>query len=67
MEAIERPFGQESAAAEANPMSALLDSDYGLNMPLRGEIREGVIAGITNSEVLVDVGAKSEEIGRAHV
>jgi small subunit ribosomal protein S1 len=62
MEAIERPFGQESAAAEANPMSALLDSDYGLNMPLRGEIREGVIAGISNSEVLVDVGAKSEGV-----
>jgi small subunit ribosomal protein S1 len=62
MEALERPFGQESAAAEANPMSALLDSDYGLNMPLRGEIREGVIAGITNSEVLVDVGAKSEGV-----
>jgi small subunit ribosomal protein S1 len=62
MEALERPFGQESAAAEANPMSALLDSDYGLNMPLRGEIREGVIAGISNSEVLVDVGAKSEGV-----
>ncbi|MEP7356974.1 MAG: S1 RNA-binding domain-containing protein [Anaerolineales bacterium] len=62
MEAIERPFGQNSAAAEANPMSALLDSDYGLNMPLRGEIREGVIAGISNSEVLVDVGAKSEGV-----
>ncbi len=62
MEAIERPFGQESAAAEANPMLALLDSDYGLNMPLRGEIREGVIAGISNSEVLVDVGAKSEGV-----
>jgi small subunit ribosomal protein S1 len=62
MEALDQPFGHNSAAAEANPMSALLDSDYGLNMPLRGEIREGVIAGITNSEVLVDVGAKSEGV-----
>ena len=43
-------------------MSALLDSDYGLSMPTRGEIREGVVARITPSEILVDVGAKSEGV-----
>ncbi len=43
-------------------MSALLDSDYGLSLPTRGEIREGVIARITPSEILVDVGAKSEGV-----
>jgi small subunit ribosomal protein S1 len=43
-------------------MSALLDSDYGLSLPTRGEIREGVVARITPSEILVDVGAKSEGV-----
>jgi small subunit ribosomal protein S1 len=62
MASINQPIGQETTAAEANPMAALLDSDYGLNMPMRGEIREGVIARITPSEILVDVGAKSEGV-----
>jgi len=56
------PVEPPSGAADANPMLALLDSDYGLHMPSRGEIREGVIARVTNSEVLVDVGAKSEGV-----
>ena len=43
-------------------MSALLESDYGLSLPTRGEIREGVVARITPSEILVDVGAKSEGV-----
>jgi small subunit ribosomal protein S1 len=43
-------------------MLALLDTDYGLHLPSRGEIREGVIARVTNSEILVDVGAKSEGV-----
>jgi small subunit ribosomal protein S1 len=62
MASINQPLGQETTAAETNPMAALLDSDYGLNMPMRGEIREGVIARITPSEILVDVGAKSEGV-----
>ena len=57
-----KSFGQDSTAAEANPMLSLLDSDYGLSMPARGEIREGVIARLTPSEILVDVGAKSEGV-----
>ncbi len=57
-----KTFGQDSLAAEDNPMLSLLDSDYGLSMPARGEIREGVIARVTPSEILVDVGAKSEGI-----
>src|SRR6185436_15423631 len=48
--------------ASVHPMQTLLESDYGLTMPLRGEIREGVIARITPSEILVDVGAKSEGV-----
>jgi small subunit ribosomal protein S1 len=62
MASINQPIGQETTAAETNPMAALLDTDYGLNMPLRGEIREGVIARITPGEILVDVGAKSEGV-----
>lgn len=45
-----------------HPMRSLLDSESGLNMPQRGEIREGVIARLTSNEILVDVGAKSEGI-----
>ncbi len=56
------PVEPPAGAADANPMLALLDSDYGLHMPSRGEIREGVIARVTNSEILVDVGAKSEGV-----
>ena len=50
-----------------HPMQSLLDADSGLSMPGRGEIRDGVIARITPSEILVDVGAKSEGVitGRA--
>jgi small subunit ribosomal protein S1 len=44
-------------------MQSLLDAaDQGLNMPQRGEIREGTIARVTHSEILVDVGAKSEGV-----
>jgi small subunit ribosomal protein S1 len=52
----------EPRADAANPMQSLLDSDSGMTMPRRGEIREGVIARITPGEVLVDVGAKSEGV-----
>jgi small subunit ribosomal protein S1 len=62
MPATDQTLGQGPTAPEANPMSALLDSDYGLSLPTRGEIREGVVARITPSEILVDVGAKSEGV-----
>jgi len=45
-----------------HPMQSLLDAESNLNMPKRGEIRDGVIARLTNNEILVDVGAKSEGI-----
>jgi small subunit ribosomal protein S1 len=62
MAPTEKPAGPNASAAEVNPMSALLDTDYGLSMPMRGEIREGVVARVTPSEILVDVGAKSEGV-----
>lgn len=49
-------------AAADHPMHSLLESESGLNMPQRGEIRDGRIARITPSEILVDVGAKSEGV-----
>jgi small subunit ribosomal protein S1 len=62
MPSIDQNGGSTASAAEMNPMYALLDSDYGLSMPQRGDIREGVIARVTPSEVLIDVGAKSEGV-----
>jgi small subunit ribosomal protein S1 len=46
-----------------NKMEALL-AEAGLNieLPKRGEIRKGTIASLSNSQVLVSVGAKSEGI-----
>ena len=50
------------SASSVHPMQSLLDSDQSMNMPQRGEIRDGKIARITPTEILVDVGAKSEGI-----
>ena len=48
---------------DSHPMDALLESEsYELEMPRRGEIRRGTIARVTENDVLVDVGAKSEGI-----
>ncbi|MCS6909229.1 MAG: S1 RNA-binding domain-containing protein [Anaerolineales bacterium] len=50
-------------SAADHPMKKLLDEGAsGMNMLSRGEIRDGIIARITPSEILVDVGAKSEGI-----
>lgn len=60
MTSQDRSTGADSA--NAHPMHSLLEADTGMNMPQSGEIREGVIARITNNEILVDVGAKSEGV-----
>jgi len=42
-------------------MDAMLEGEnYELDMPKRGEIREGTIARIADNDILVDIGAKSE-------
>lgn len=47
----------------AHPMDVLLEEEsYDLEMPHRGEIRVGTIARVTESDVLVDIGAKSEGV-----
>ncbi|MGD2057959.1 MAG: S1 RNA-binding domain-containing protein [Anaerolineales bacterium] len=54
--------GDEPDQAE-HPMHALLDAEsYELETPQRGEIRIGTIARVSENDVLVDVGAKSEGI-----
>jgi small subunit ribosomal protein S1 len=49
--------------AETHPMDALLNGEaYDLETPRRGEIRTGTIARVTETDILVDIGAKSEGI-----
>jgi small subunit ribosomal protein S1 len=43
-------------------MEVLMQSDAGLEFPTQGEIRTGVIASISPSQILVSVGAKSEGV-----
>jgi len=45
-----------------NPMASLLDADLGMSQISRGEIIEGKITSITHSEILVDIGSKSEGV-----
>lgn len=61
----EDDIGEAEAQHEADvhPMDALLESeDYELDAPRRGEIRVGTIARVTEADVLVDIGAKSEGV-----
>ncbi len=52
---------EEEHTGEEHPMDALLEAEaYELETPRRGEIRTGTIARISENDVLVDVGAKSE-------
>lgn len=51
----------QSAEPDPHPMDAFLEGEaYELETPRRGEIRTGTIARISGSDVLVDIGAKSE-------
>ena len=48
---------------EASSMEDLLHKEgLGINLPKKGEIREGIIASVKNNELLVSVGAKSEGV-----
>jgi small subunit ribosomal protein S1 len=69
MEAKDKAIGEEVLSNEESdhrgehPMDALLEEDaYELETPRRGEIRTGTIARISENDVLVDVGAKSEGV-----
>ena len=49
--------------SENNNMAALLEQEgLGIDFPSRGEIRDGVIASISQGQILVSVGTKSEGV-----
>jgi len=59
----EEPQNLHEEVTEAHPMDMFLDDEaYGLETPKRGEIRKGTIARITDNDILVDIGYKSEGI-----
>jgi small subunit ribosomal protein S1 len=54
---------ENSQVENNNEMAALLDSEgTGIEFPVQGEIRKGVIASMTPGQILVSVGAKSEGV-----
>jgi small subunit ribosomal protein S1 len=56
-----------SEESESNPMDVLLDEGaIGIQSVHRGQIRDGTIARVTQNEILVDIGAKSEGIIASH-
>ena len=42
--------------------SLMRSEDAGLEFPIQGEIRQGTIASISSSQILVSVGSKSEGV-----
>jgi small subunit ribosomal protein S1 len=50
----------EEEEADEHPMNALMEEAFRFQTPKQGDIVEGVIVSVTPTEVLVDVGAKSE-------
>lgn len=64
-DALQGQGGREDQAQHENneTMESLMRSeDAGLEFPSQGEIRQGVIASISPSQILVSVGAKSEGV-----
>jgi small subunit ribosomal protein S1 len=53
---------QETQTADPHPMASLLRDDFDVQQLRRGQIVEGVIVQIRPTEILVDVGAKSEGV-----
>jgi small subunit ribosomal protein S1 len=62
-ETVGTPAAGEGETGAVHPMDAYLEGEaYGLETPRRGEIRSGTIARVVGSDVLVDIGAKSEGV-----
>jgi len=51
---------EEPEAAEEHPMAALMEDAFAFERLRAGQIKEGEIVSVTPTEVLIDVGAKSE-------
>jgi len=62
--AVEQPEAAAPAVEqpEEHPMSALMETELSFRKLKPGDITEGVIVSVTPTDVLVDVGAKSEGI-----
>ncbi len=54
--------GGDTPSPEEHPMSALLAEEFSVRRLKQGDIVEGMIVSVTPTEVLVDVGAKSEGV-----
>lgn len=59
---LEQAQQPENSQVEDNMASLLEQEGLGIDFPSRGEIREGIIASISQGQILVSVGAKSEGI-----
>ena len=53
---------QEAAQSEKADLESLLEEGYGFTPLKRGEVREGVIVSVSPTEVLIDLGGKTEGI-----
>jgi small subunit ribosomal protein S1 len=65
MENSHTPNNQEVTPlpqTDDTPMGELLQDAQGADIPKRGEVRRGTIARVTESEILVSIGTKSEGI-----
>lgn len=60
---LEKGLTPENTQNENDEMASLLESEgAGIEFPVQGEIRNGMIASITPGQILVSVGAKSEGV-----
>ncbi len=60
---LEKGLTPENNQNENDEMASLLESEgAGIEFPVQGEIRNGMIASITPGQILVSVGAKSEGV-----
>ena len=53
---------QESIADDETDLESLLKEGYGFTPLKRGEVREGTIVSATSSEILIDLGSKTEGV-----
>ena len=60
---VSNDLGQEpTIEAEETDMETLLQEGYGFTPLKRGEVREGIIVGISSSEILIDLSGKTEGV-----
>ena len=59
---VQHTEGADVQPEDQHPMESLLQADYDVQNLRRGQIVEGVIVQVRPTEILVDVGAKSEGV-----